>query len=220
MSRAARKRGKPSSPEEIRLAAARRRADERVAANDPSNWTIANDTLALPSGDGITTNKPNKRAIYAKRCDPFELLHRKGGLSEGQFQAANRLFKDWCDSMGIRTEDARPTLEIIDQAPRGPGDLVNARMLDAGARFEQVLSMIGRANAAVLRALVQPLVMCGSALIWRAEVQRITGEGDTHGQGTVVRQACENLRLAYSDIDQAARSHHALRKVPAAPDQA
>jgi len=220
MSRAARKRAKPSSPEEIRLAAARRRAEERATANDPSNWAIANDTLALPSGDGIATNRPNKRVIYAKRCDPFELLHRKGGLSEGQYQAANRLFKDWCDSMGIRTEDPKPALEIIHRPPRGPGDYVNAKMLDAGAQFELVLGMVGRANAAVLRGLVQPLVMCGSALIWRAEVKRITGERDAIGQGTVVRQACENLRLAYWDIDQAARSRHTLREVPAAPDQA
>ncbi|MHB8287465.1 MAG: hypothetical protein ACYDD1_22710, partial [Caulobacteraceae bacterium] len=138
---------------------------------------------------------------HANRLDPFDALHRAGGLSHGQHQAAKRLFKDWCERIGIRTEDPRPLLQKIDQP--GSRDLVTVAMVDAGRRFDTALSLVGRADVTVLSALIQPSVMCGTTHDWRGEVQRVTGEAERHCQGSIVRQACENLRLAYAEMDNA-----------------
>ena len=115
-----------------------------------------------------------------------------------------RLFEDWCASQGIKTGDSKPVLEIVDRPQRGPSDLVNARMIDAGARYEEVLREVGRSDATVLKALVQPAVMCGSVLVWRSEVARVTAETDATAQAVVVRRACENLCQAYEEIDRRA----------------
>ncbi len=176
-----------------------------AAAPGPAPRGVANDTPSLASSAANVERQvtPATREIHAKRLDPFEALHRRGGLSVVQHQAAVRLFRDWCQSVGVRTDDPRELLELRRSADLGPSDLVNCRMIDAGARFETALAAVGPATAEVLRALVAPAVMCGSVLVWRAVVERVTGETHTHAQASVVRRACEDLRLAYDRVDRA-----------------
>ncbi len=178
----------------------------RFAAATPgaAAWGFANDASHRTSARNVEHRVcPATREIHAKRLDPFEALHRRGGLSAVQHGAAMRLFRDWCQSVGVRTDDPRELLELSRSAAYGPSDLVNCSMIDAGARFEAALAAIGPATGEVLRALVAPSVMCGSVLVWRAVVERVTGETHTHAQASVVRRACEDLRLAYDRTDHA-----------------
>ncbi len=176
----------------------------RLAAATPAAWSVASDATPRKSGRNVEHKvSPATREVYAKRLDPFEALHRRGGLSALQHQAAVRLFRDWCQSVGVRTDDPRELLELRRSTAYGPSDLVNCGMIDAGARFEAALAAVGPATGEVLRALIAPAVMCGSVLVWRAVVERVTGETHTHAQATVVRRACEDLRLAYDRVDRA-----------------
>ena len=177
------------------------------AAGDPQTWGVAASTLSLDSAAGIEARRiGGAREVYAKRLDPFEALHRRGGLTTGQLKAATRLFRDLCLSQGVRTDDPRASAEYLQpQGPHGASDLVNCTMIDAGKRFEAALASTGPATAEVLRALVTPAVMCGSALVWRAVVEQVTGETHGHAQAAVVRHACEDLRRAYARVDQNVR---------------
>lgn len=178
------------------------------AAGDHQTWVVAASTLSLDSATGIEARQAGgAREVYAKRLDPFEALHRRGGLTTGQLKAATRLFRDLCLSQGVRTDDPRPSAEYLQpQGARGASDLVNCTMIDAGWRVEAALASVGPATAEVLRVLVTPAVMCGSALVWRAIVEQVTGETHGHAQAAVVRYACEDLRRAYARVDQNVRS--------------
>ncbi len=174
-----------------------------AATSGSEAWGVADGTPRVASGGNV--GRPASavtREVYAKRLDPFEALHRRGGLSAVQHQAAMRLFRDWCQSVGVRTDDTRELLELRRSAAYGPSDLVNCRMIDASARFEAALAAVGPATGDVLRALIAPSVMCGSVLVWRAVVERVTGETHTHAQASVVRRACEDLRFAYERVDR------------------
>ena len=182
----------------------------RLSTAGPQNWGVANDALALPSAANVQREvRGARREVFAKRLDPFEALHRRGGLTTAQLLASARLFADWCESAGVRTDDARELLELRSSPRCGPSDLVNCRMIDASARFEEALAAVGPATGEVLRALVAPAVMCGSVLVWRAVVERVTGETHTHAQASVVRRACEDLRLAYDRLDRASHARPA-----------
>ncbi len=172
-------------------------SDARGVTSDESHLT--------PSRNVERKVIPAAREVHVKRLDPFEALHRRGGLSAVQHHAAVRLFRDWCQSVGVRTDDPRVLLDLHRSAAYGPSDLVNCRMIDASTRFEAALAAVGPATAEVLRALVTPAVMCGSVSVWRSVIERVTGETHTHAQASVVRRACEDLRLAYERRDRAFR---------------
>ncbi len=203
MGRSKGRRG-PSDPQEIAARRAEERAFEREAARvrmqDPANWEVANDTLDLPMGQAVdVTPGSRSRVVRFKRADPFDTLYKAKAMSQGQHQAAQRLFKLWCESMGVKTEDSRPMLELIQCS--GSAEIIPQRQIDARARYQLVLSYVGLSTARLLDVLMQPSVMCGSVVIWRAEVARITAEKDKHAQAAVVRQACDNLRLAFGVYD-------------------
>ncbi len=194
----------PRPPSSSMLSAFGRQPPLRFAAAMPAAREVASDATHCTSTRNVEHKvSSTTREVHAKRLDPFEALHRRGGLSAIQHQAAVRLFRDWCQSVGVRTDDSRQLLELRRSAAYGPSDLVNGRMIDAGARFEAALAAVGPATGEVLRALIAPAVMCGSVLVWRAVVERVTGETHSHAQATVVRRACEDLRLAYDRVDRA-----------------
>ena len=195
-----RSRPRPSDPQDIQLRLARERDAERAARSDPTSWSVANDTVDLPTGETVdVVVGAGRRVVHARRADPFDTLMRAGAMTAGQHQAANRLFRDWCESMGVRTEDPRPYLEIIQHA--GSAELIPQRQIDAGRRYDRVLGYCGQATAELLKVLVKPAIMCGSVVIWRSEVRRITAEKHDHAQAAVVRLACEDLRRAYERYD-------------------
>ena len=198
-------KSKPYDPAAAALANAQQRETDRARRKDPGRWGVANDTVALADPEQVEVHtSAAKREVYAKRLDPFQSLYARGGLSIDQHRAANRLFRDWCLSKGIKTEDSRPVLDPFAREPappRGPSDLVNVTMMDAHDRYEAALKAVGPGQAIILRELTTPAVMCGSLVIWRGVVERLTGETMAQVQAAVVRRACEDLRLVYEDLD-------------------
>ena len=98
------------------------------------------------------------------------------------------------------------------EPPRGPSDLVNVAMMDAHDRYEAALKAVGPGQAIILRELTTPAVMCGSLVIWRGVVEKLTGETMAQVQAAVVRRACEDLRLVYEALD--GRGYGELRASP------
>ncbi len=196
---------KPYNPAAAALADARQRETERAQRKDPGSWGVANDTVDLADADDVEVHvSKGRREVHAKRLDPFQSLYSRGGISIDQHRAANRLFRDWCLSKGIKTDDSRPVLDPFAREPappRGPSDLVNVTMMDAHDRYEAALKGVGPAQAIILRELTTPAVMCGSLVIWRGVVEKLTGEKLPENQACVVRRACEDLRLVYEAAD-------------------
>lgn len=186
--------------EQQHLKDAEKRAADREAQRDPANWQIANDTVRLPTGEAVQVVPGSRtRVVRARRADPFETLLRAKALTQLQFDAAQRLFKLWCESMGVKTEDAGPIREVVQRA--SSAEMIPQRQIDAGRRYKFILSYVGPSTAKLFDVLMTPAVMCGSVVIWRAVVEDIAAEKDKHAQASVIRQACENLRMAFEVYD-------------------
>lgn len=189
-----RARGKPADPQAILLRRAQERAAQRLKDRDPGQWGVAGELVDLPTSADVEVHQDTRqRVIAAKRSDPFDLLHTAGGLDDGQHRAARRLFKDWSIRAGVRDHDTMPS-GVIDVEHGMP---ITEAMLCAADRVDAALADVGRVNARILRALIEPIVMQGLVIAWRGTVQRVTGETERHAQGAAVRLACEALRLFY-----------------------
>jgi hypothetical protein len=192
---------------------------ERRVAKSPELWGGSAEIVRLPtSHDVAVTTGARDQVLRAKRSDPFDLLHAAGGLTDEQHAAARRLFRDWCLRAGVRDERDTLKLERIDGGRPDPSDMVTNAMVDAGRRIALALNggdvkgrggeLLGRApgvgpaNAKILQALISPLVDEGRIIAWRGVIERVSGETERHAQGALVRQACENLRLVYAEVDE------------------
>lgn len=205
-----RNRASPSDPQAILLKRAKERQEERLRARSPAEWGVSAEILTLPTAYDVTAVVgPRERILHARRSDAFTLLHQakrygldgalESGISDGQHRASQRYVADWCERAGVRT--AEPTLAPTDVQTDGQG--ATQRMIDAGRRIDAVHARVGRASARLLRALVEPMVMGGEIRVWRELARGVTGETERHAQAASVRMACENLRLAYEEIDGA-----------------
>lgn len=211
----------PSSPAAILQRAAAARAQVRASERDPTTWGVSAQIIRLPTAADVSIVTGAKGVVIAaNRSDPFDLLHRAGGLSDEQHQAARRLFRDWCLRAGVNDRE-RVAAERVDGGRADPSDAVTAGQVDAGRRVALALKGgdvrgmtgapigrvggVGPVNARLLEALISPMVDQGLIIAWRGTVQRVTGEADKNVQGGVVRQACEALRLVYDDVDQLRR---------------
>ena len=197
-------RRRPSSPEEIQRRRLEAQAVERERAErvkrTPGEWGVSAEILNLASAGDVTVRRDSVRGrvVHARRSDPFDLLFAAGGLSEEQHRAARRLFRDFCLRAGVRDHE-RQGLQRVDEG--GGPSLVTDAMLDAGRRIDVALRLAGGGSARILRALIEPMVIHGAIIAWRGAVQAVTGEKDRNAQGAVVRGACENLALAYREMD-------------------
>lgn len=215
-----RSRKGPSDPQAILAANALKRgfarAAERRADKNPALWGVSAEILQLPSHAGVDARTDNRGLIVqAKRCDPFDLLHasvtetgdggRRRGLSDAQHLAARRLMRDWCIAAGVRDQE-RPELGKIDGGGADPQQ-VNQAMLDADVRRAKALKAIGGVNSRMMSALIGRMVdELAQVFVWRAVVEKVTGERDKNAQGALVRQACESLVLHYEAVDAARRA--------------
>ena len=202
------RRRKPSDPQAIALRKAEQLAMDRQSARNPSNWGVDPDIKRLPTSSQVRVVRGTRaRIVHARRLDAFDSLHAKGGLTDAQHQAAQRLIRDWAEMLGVGGAPANDNLGAIDS--QGSAELVTQRMIDARARIFGspatearpgrlgVMQHVGPHVGALLAALVEPIVLEGMLTWWRGQVQRVTGETEAHAQGAVVRMACEALRLAY-----------------------
>ncbi len=196
-----RRHASPTDPMKAMIASAEQRARERQAANDPANWGVEPTLKKLPTSRAVkVTRGPRARILAAHRQDAFDALHARGGLTDGQHQAARRLIRDWADRLGVGGAG-----EELGQAPGPDADpeLAIDKMIKAGRRVEAALRGVGPASAELLAALIEPIVLQGVLTWWRGKVQRVTGEEDPTAQGARVREACENLRRVYGMPDPA-----------------
>lgn len=152
------------------------------------------------------------RIIAAHRLDVFSLLHsRKGAegkpaLTDQQLQAARRLE----NLIAIAYGHERPEISMdrVDKAQATASEQITQAMIDASGLLKLVLGKCGRRDAELLCALMSGAnARLGSG--WRQTVERVTGEANDKAQAAVVRSACENLGLAWRDIDYAARERKA-----------
>jgi hypothetical protein len=113
--------------------------------------------------------------------------------------------RDWCIAAGVRDQE-RPELGKIDGGGSDPQQ-INQAMIDADARRAAALRAIGGVNGRLMSALIGRMVdELAQVFVWRAVVEKVTGERDKHAQGAVVRQACESLVLHYDEVDGARRA--------------
>ena len=196
-----RRKHQPITPEEAAMRAAQRRADERIAARNPENWGADGKALARQPDVQVITG-PRGKVQTARRDDVFDRFLARGAMSQPAHQAIRRLDADMTERRG---EGERGSGEKVDGC--GSRDLVTQRMLDAGARVDAALALIGRRDALVLHELLQPrqVLATNGMERWRMVVLMLTGEQRDEVQAGVIRSAAENLVLAYRDIDAAPR---------------
>lgn len=178
------------------------RAKTKAEQARPETWGLAPDALALPANQAVAAVRDGRgRVVAAYRADVFDILHGRGGLSEIELTAARRLEADMAQRVGLFRPDHLYVL-IDDQ---GAVEGATQRMIEAGRRVEQALAVVGPRQALLLRSLVEPAILHGRVVDWRAVVARETGEANPHVQAAMVRSACDNLVLAYQAIDNPAR---------------
>lgn len=199
------RRSKPSSPADIQARAALARQEAARQRHTPGEWGVSPELLRLETANDVTIVQDKARRgqiLRAQRSDAFTLLHTGGGLTDAQKGAADRYVREHVERIGVRTDDGPDPGVRIHQA--GAAELVTQRMVDAGARIEAVNRAMGRADVQLLKALVGPLV-AGEVRVWRVLVQGVTGETERHAQAAAVRRACENLALAWEEVDREER---------------
>lgn len=192
---------KPKSPAEILAERAEIQAREKADAANPANWGVDHAALSRQPDVRVATSRARPGAVQAaRRDDVFDRLLARAALSAKAHAAVRRLDADMTERRGEgRGQERGPKVDC--QTSR---DLVTQRTLDAGARVEGALALVGRRDAALLRELLEPrLVLAGDALDrWRAVVRLITGESRPEVQAGAVRAASENLAWAYAEVDR------------------
>lgn len=183
------------------MRAARQREAARAADRDPGAWGVAPDIQRLTANDNVDLRRgAGSKVIRARRLsNAFDALYAGGGLSDAEYAASQRYWGDWCAAAGIVDADSW-RMEMVDG--KGQADGVTQGMIDASKRLAKAHREVGRASAMLLNAVTEPLIMRGELRVWRVLVAQVTGESERHAQAGAVRQALENLRLAYDDIDK------------------
>lgn len=196
-------RNPPADPQAI--AALRRGREiqgERSEQRDPGRWGISDQLpkLATSTGMTIATVKDGvrKRVVAAaRRADAFTSL--KGSLSAQQWSASQRYVTDQLRRAGVNPNDAwRPS--AVDAS--GSRELVTQSMIDAGGRVERAHAKIGRMDARLLAALVGPMLRGEPPAPWRDVVASVAGVWEPHRQAERICGVCDNLDLAYDEIDR------------------
>jgi hypothetical protein len=175
---------------------------ERADAGSPERWGVAGEALALPAQADVEALRDARGQVTrAHRVDAFERLHDRGALGAELLAAVRRLERD----IGERAGLFRAGLDLVKVDAQAKAEGATQRMLAAGARAEAVLAACGPRSARLLRALIEPALLAGRTVDWRETVARETGEANPHAQAAALRAACDNLLLAYRDIDRTGR---------------
>ena len=181
------RRPKPSTPEQVRLAMKERAAREAEI-----------DRLkAMP--DVEVEADPAKRIIRAQRLDFAALLLRRSAISETAFNA----YRDTQElhALASGANMGGGNMDRVDSSTQGaPGQNISQAMVDARKRLDWVLQQIGARNARLICALIEGEPGsngpggCGQ---WHITVERVTGEKNEDTHAALVRSACEGLAEAF-----------------------
>ena len=150
-------RSRPRSPAQIVAELAVRRAEARVRdrakALRPETWGV--DALTLSGQDDVRLERQGDRrgtVQAARRDDVFDRLLARGALSASAHAAVRRLDADMTERRGEgHAQERGPKVDC--QTSR---ELVTQRTLDAGARVDRALGLVGRRDAALLQELLEP----------------------------------------------------------------
>lgn len=195
------------------------KADEpkQVDPHDPEHWGADPKALRHQPGVNIVwereprTNKRTGKVQAAQRQDVFHRLHARGALTDVQLTAVRRLETDMAERRG---EGDRPAPGMAVDCS-GSRAAITDRQIAAGDRIDGhaprgVLLRVGLRDAVLLREMLDPRRVMptssdgldGRPERWRTVVTLVAGESRYDHQTTVLKGACDNLALAYREIDQ------------------
>ena len=172
----------------------RRRKPHDPAAALEERLRIKAEVSRLESQGAEVSLGPDGRIVSAWRSNVFTVLLRTHSITTNHHNAAMRLATDWATWKGLAGTSGR--MEAVDGGA-GSAELVTDRMILAGRAVERVLSRLGPASSALLRAFMVATVEEDRPMAWRGIVERVTGVRSRDAQSSVVRLALEDLRLVY-----------------------
>lgn len=198
----ARKKHKPMDPAEIARKA-------YLARRNPAEWGVNLPAMTLAQNAGVRSVDATREKVQRiTRYDCFALLQSRGAIDEVHVGAVRRLM-DLIEAR-FRLGSLNPTEKVDGAAAPDKRTGVTVASLQALADIEAVLTITGALSAKLLIALCEPAVRNGQPINnWRGVVERETGQHYVHGQIALVRTACENLRLAWTETDNAVKKRAA-----------
>jgi hypothetical protein len=174
------RRRKPHDPAALQRAAAER------AARD------AEVKRLRESGAEVTTDRGG-RVLSARRSNVFNLLLKRGTITQGHHNAAYTLALDWAAWRGMEGEpEVSPGR--IDRCP-GSKALVTDRMIAAGDKVASALAAVS--ERLMLEAFMVATVEHDRPMAWRGIVERTAGVTVRERQTVAVVGMLEELREHY-----------------------
>jgi hypothetical protein len=178
----ARRKPKPTDPQEIMRQRAERAANEAEIGR-------------LRRSGAVVSLDRARRITSAYRASPFRKLLDTKTITTTQSAAAERLCQDWAEWKGL--DGKPPPSGIPNPQPSQTDTVLTDRMLHAGRRVARVLDRIGPVDRDLLSALVAGSVEDDRPLPWRDIVRRVTGVTQTVRQSQMIVAALGNLTRAY-----------------------
>lgn len=147
------------------------------------------------------------RLISARRSNVFNLLLKRGSITQNQYDAAYTLAGDWAQWKGL---DGRgDTMGELVDGSGGCREIVTDRMIRGGRRVSEALSSVDPMSRVVLETFMVATVEQDRPMAWRGVMERIKVFGKDRQTATMV-QAVEALRVYYEGSyirDKAAPNH-------------
>lgn len=182
------RRRKPTDPTEAaRLATERRDREQEVERLKAMGATITTDNTG--------------RIVSARRSNVFNLLLTRKTITQNQYDAAYRLSVDWATWKGLDGK-GEAFGEFVDGGS-GCAELVTDRMIRAGRDVSGALAIVFGNDRRLIEAFMVATVEEDRAMVWRAIVERVTGETIRDRQTAMVVTALESLRCVYEGPRQA-----------------
>lgn len=179
-------------------------ADAKAREADPARWGEVKDQAHIDAlnrtGADVALDLKG-RVKWAYRGDIFDTLAKREAITDAQLSGIRRLQRDMAERAGIGGGNTEDLGTFVDG---GNGDAagVTQRMVDAGARVDDVLAMVGPPASRVLRDLLEPPVTTGASPDWRAVIAHHTGETYEKSQPALLRFAAQSLADCYACIDR------------------
>ena len=153
-------------------------------------------------GAEVNVDKRSGQIMAAYRPTVFRILLRAGTITQGHYDAAERLIVLWAKANGLEG-GKEPSLEVV----QGSGELeapetallAAARRVVAVRRLDATLDQLGPCDRALLKALMVATVETDRPKRWQLTVQEVTGVTQAVRQSQMVVAALENLRRVFED---------------------
>lgn len=214
MTRASRRKSKPSAPRRIEAAETEGAAQELAEARREAARLKSVGCEARVAHERQEDGSM-KWVARGDRRDVFSLLLSRKALDQGAHEAFRAHELDLHMAEGAGNPDRRPD-HIRASVEGAPGQITAASVLDAAERVRETAKQLSRRDSALLAAL-----MDGNAALapnWRGVVQKQTGETGDEAQAACIRALGENLIWARAQaIAKIKASRHANDDVASHP---